>query len=50
MKLFVVRKYVVAKDALDAIKKEKKQAVDDVWIDEDYKRGGITIEGFKHKK
>lgn len=38
-KLFVVRKYIFAKDAEEAIKKEKGQPVEDVWIDEDFKKG-----------
>lgn len=37
-KLFIVRKYVWAKDAEQAIKIEKTQKVDDVWIDEDWKK------------
>lgn len=37
-KLFVVRKYVWAKDAKQAIQVEKKIRVDDVWIDDDWKR------------
>lgn len=34
-KIFVVRKYVVATSVIDAIKKEKKQAVDDCWVEDD---------------
>lgn len=37
-KLYVIRKYVMASSASGAIKKEKNQKVDDVWIDDDYKR------------
>lgn len=40
IKLFVVRKYVMAKSAQEAIRKEKIAPVDDVWIDEDWKRKG----------
>jgi len=32
-KLFVARKYIKAKNALEAIKKERKQKPDDVWGD-----------------
>lgn len=32
MKTYVIRKYVKAKSALDAIKKEKKKEVDDVYV------------------
>jgi hypothetical protein len=38
-KLYIVRKYIKAKNALDAIKKENDHAVDDVWLDEDWKKG-----------
>ena len=37
-KLFIVRKYVWAKDAKQAIQVEKKKKVDDVWVDDDWKR------------
>lgn len=44
-KLFIVKKYVWAKSAHDAIKKESKQAPDDVWIDEEWKKNsGIPQE------
>ena len=33
---FVVKKYVMAKSAMDAIKKERKIAVHDVWLDEEW--------------
>lgn len=37
-KLFVVRKYVWAKDINDVLHIEKKQSVDDVWIDDEWKK------------
>ena len=37
-KLFVVKKYVMAKDAKEAIKLERKCHVDDVWVDDDWKK------------
>lgn len=37
-KLFVIKKYVMASSAIEAIKKEGKIMADDVWIDEDWKR------------
>ena len=40
-KMFVVRKYVKAESAEQAIKKEKKQKPDDVWVDEDWKKNNI---------
>jgi len=33
-KMYIVRKYIKALSAVDAIKKEKDTAVHDVWIDE----------------
>ena len=51
-KLFVIKKYVMANSAKEAIKKEKEIPVDDVWIDEDFRRNMMPIEiqkemGFK---
>lgn len=37
-KLFVVRKYVWASDAAQAIRKEKIYPVDDCWMDDDFKK------------
>ena len=37
-KLFIVRKYIKATSALHAIKKDKKHPVDDVWVDDDWKK------------
>lgn len=47
-KLFVVRKYIVAKSAKDAIRKDRTAPVDEIMIDEDFKSGRIEI-GFKSK-
>lgn len=38
-KLFVVKTYVMATCASQAIKKSKKINPDDVWIDDDWKKG-----------
>jgi hypothetical protein len=38
LKLFVIRKYVFAKSARAAIKAERKHEVDDVWIDDDWRK------------
>lgn len=38
IKMYVVKKYIRANNAQHAIKIEKNHAVDDVWLDEDYKR------------
>jgi len=40
-KLFIVRKFVKAKDALEALKKEKKQAPDEVYLDGDWKKDSL---------
>ncbi len=52
-KLFIVRKYVMAKDAKDAIRVEKSLPVDDVWVDDDWKKNNAVVEnkvnGFKKK-
>ena len=37
-KRFVVRKYIMADSAAEALKKDLKVRADDVWIDEDWKR------------
>jgi hypothetical protein len=33
-KIYIIRKYVIANSASQAIRKEKFQKVDDVWVDE----------------
>lgn len=45
-KRFVVRKYVMAKNAQQAIDKERAQDVDDVWVDEKWLEQK-TIKGFQ---
>jgi hypothetical protein len=37
-KRFIVRKYIMAKTAHEALKKERRYRPDDVWVDEDWKR------------
>jgi len=37
-KRFIVRKYIMAQSAADAIKKDKLAPVFDVWVDDDYKK------------
>lgn len=39
MKMFITRKYVMAKSASDAIKRDSKTPVHDCWIDDDWKNG-----------
>ena len=36
-KRFIVRKYIMAQSAADAIKKDKLAPVFDVWVDDDFK-------------
>lgn len=47
-KLFVVKKYIMAKSASHAIKLDKKTPVDDVWMDEDFKKILTSAIGFSH--
>lgn len=35
---YIVRKYIMAKSAVDAIKKDKIAPVNDVWLDDDWKK------------
>lgn len=41
-KLFLVRKFIMASSAKDAIRKDKDTPVDEVWVDEDWKKGNAT--------
>jgi hypothetical protein len=43
-RLYIVRKYIMAKSAKEAIERDKKSEVDDVWVDEDWKSNEV---GFK---
>lgn len=38
LKRFIIKKYIMAKSAHDALKKERKIRPDDVWVDEDWKK------------
>lgn len=35
---YIIRKYIMAKSASDAIKLDSKTQVHDVWVDEDWKK------------
>lgn len=37
-KRYIVRKYIMAKNINQALKKEKITRVDDCWVDEDWKK------------
>ena len=39
-KMFVIRKYIKARSALEAIQIEKNKPVDDVWVDDEWKKLG----------
>ena len=38
LKLFIVRKYIMARSANDALKKEKGCLPDDCWLDDEYRK------------
>ena len=37
-KMFVVKKYIMAKNAQDALRKEKNHPADDCWVDEEWRK------------
>jgi hypothetical protein len=37
-KLFIIRKFIMAKTMESAIKKDKRTPVDEVWLDEEWKK------------
>lgn len=52
-KLFIVRKYIWEKSAQEAIKKDRKTPVCDVWVDENFKTASSELKdsiGFYHKR
>ena len=38
VKRFVVRKYIMAKSAQEAIRKDRTHKPDDVWVDDEWKK------------
>lgn len=36
--MFVIKKYIMAPNAREAIKREKKTEVDDLWVDEEWRK------------
>lgn len=48
-KLFIVRKYVTASSAAEALRIEKRVSPDDIWLDDDWKKaqpnGGTDVMG-----
>ena len=53
-KLFIVRKYVTASSAAEALRIEKRVAADDIWLDDDWKKSqpnaGANVMGFSPKR
>jgi len=53
IKRYIVRKYVMALSVIDAVRKEKKVQIDDVWVDDDWKKDhmyyGTKEVGFRTK-
>lgn len=41
LKLYIIRKYIMAPSAKDALKKDKHAPVDDVWVDDDWKKMNV---------
>lgn len=40
-KQYIIRKYIVASSAQEAIRKDRSTPVEDVWIDEDWKKSNF---------
>lgn len=38
LKRYIVRKYIMAKSAHEALRKERRTRPDDCWVDEDWKK------------
>ncbi len=38
LKMFIVKKYIMATSAHEALKKERKVRPDDVWVDDDFRK------------
>lgn len=37
-KMFVIKKYIMASNAQEALKKERRQPADDCWVDEEWRK------------
>jgi hypothetical protein len=48
-KRYIIRKYILAKSAKDALRKEKNIPADECWVDENYHKEEI-IRGFEKRK
>lgn len=52
-KKFIIKKYVMAKSAVEALKKERHIVADDCWVDEEWRKQNeekVVSYGFKTKK
>lgn len=50
-KRYVVRKYIMAQSAQEALRKEKEILPDDVWVDEDWKKdSSFQLQSFGFNK
>lgn len=49
MKRYIIRKYIIANSAQDAIKKERQAPAEDVWVDDEWKAQEGNEIGFKIK-
>lgn len=38
-KMYIIKKYIKARSAIEAIRKDKTHPVDDCWVDEDWQKG-----------
>lgn len=47
LKMFIVRKYVLAESASDALRKEHKIQPDECFIDDEWRKSNVEIEGKK---
>lgn len=54
VKQYIIRKYIKATSAAQALRKERNFHADECWVDDDWKKQNIDIEtktiGFSHKK
>lgn len=42
-KLFIIQKYIVASSILEALRVEKEVSVDEIWLDEDWKKANKPV-------
>ena len=41
-KMFIIKKYIMATSAKEALKKDLKTPADDVWVDDDWKKDHLA--------